>query len=139
MTETVGTQGKQTADDPETLDTQEELTVEGQASKLRDAIARELGNLADELLGRPAFGSEDWLDIHKALNRDKTAESEWRREWHLTKITISREAKIDPTGDVLNARYHGATWENIADACGITRQRAHERWAKLYNSIYPKG
>lgn len=28
----------------------------------------------------------------------------------------------------LMARRNGATWQQIADALGITRQRAHQRW-----------
>lgn len=124
---------------PETVGTQEKPTVEDQANKLRDAIARELGNLADELLSRPEFGTDEWLEATKALTRNKQAAELWTREWHLAKIMISREARIDPTGDVLNAKHYGATWENIAEAYGITRQRAHERWAKVYNAVYLKG
>lgn len=123
----------------ETVGTKEELTIELQAAKLRDVIIAKLGDLADELLGRPAWGTDEWLEVMQALKQDEQAAEEWTREWHLTKITICREAKIEPTGDVLGAKSHGATWQAIADAYGVTRQRAHERWADLYNAIYPKG
>lgn len=50
------------------------------------------------------------------------------QDWHLTKIGTSSQAHIDPTGDVLNARQLGVSWEAIAAQCGITPQEASERW-----------
>jgi hypothetical protein len=123
----------------ETVGTQELPTIELQAAKLKDVIISTLGTLADELLGRPAYGTDEWLKIADALTRDKQAADQWTRDWHLAKIEISREAGIDPTGNVINAKRYGATWQAIADACGVSRQRAHDRWARLYNDIYPKG
>lgn len=31
----------------------------------------------------------------------------------------------------LSAKRNGATWQQIADALGITRQRAHQRWGRV--------
>lgn len=115
-------------------------TVDGQAGALRAEIATKLGDLADELLGRPAWGSPEWIEATKALDGDKKASRAWLREWHLTKIRISRAAEIDPTGDVLNARKNGATWADIGDAWGVSMQRAHEKWkdaAKVAGTLYP--
>jgi hypothetical protein len=99
--------------------------------KLRDAISREVGNLADKLLGRPEFGSPEWVVAAEVLRADDEAKRAHVREWHLVKIRILHAAELNPTGDVMNARMRGATWQAIADACGITRQAAHDRWAQL--------
>lgn len=106
-------------------------TVEAQANELREMIAMKLGDLADELLERPAWGTPEWLARTEGLQRDEKARKAWHSTWHLAKIQISREAGIDPTGDVINARKYGATWQSIADACGFSRQRAYERWSRF--------
>lgn len=98
------------------------------ASKLQERIGLTLGDLADEILGRPAIGSPEWRQEWET--RETEAGRERLREWHLLKIRICRAADVSPTGDVLNARKQGATWQQIADACGMTRQAAHDRWAK---------
>lgn len=96
------------------------------ADDLRNAISLECAKLADQLLGRPEFASPEWLATHSQYELDTA-----RREWHLVKIRILHSAGIAPTGDVLNARLYGATWQAIGDACGTTRQAAFDRWAKL--------
>lgn len=40
------------------------------------------------------------------------------------------EAQKELTDAVRSAREHGASWEAIGRAAGMTRQSAHERWAK---------
>jgi hypothetical protein len=98
------------------------------ANELTDTIALALGKLADQILGRPEFGSPEWSAW---LGTRNTPEGQaGTREWHLVKLRISREAKVDPTGDVINARKFGATWAQIGEACGMTRQGAQDRWAK---------
>lgn len=47
---------------------------------------------------------------------------------HLTRVRICREAKVDPTAEVLDARAAGATWSQIAAACGRTKQAVAVRW-----------
>lgn len=51
--------------------------------------------------------------------------------WELTKLRIRREAKVEHEHVVAAARLAGATWEQIGEACGITRQGAYDRWGKL--------
>ncbi|MFC9437881.1 hypothetical protein [Nocardia sp. NPDC057030] len=51
--------------------------------------------------------------------------------WELTKLRIRREAKVEHEHVVAAARAAGATWEQIGDACGITRQGAYDRWGKM--------
>lgn len=47
------------------------------------------------------------------------------------KIAICVVAGVGPTGDVINARLYGASWRQIGDALGVTRQGTHERWGKI--------
>ncbi|WP_069167263.1 hypothetical protein [Nocardia altamirensis] len=51
--------------------------------------------------------------------------------WELTKLRIRREAKVEHEHVVAAARAAGATWEQIGEACGITRQGACDRWGKM--------
>jgi hypothetical protein len=103
-----------------------EQAITEAAEKLRDAISMECGRLADEILGRPEFGTAEWLATHSEYELAAA-----RLEWHLVRIRILHVAGVSPTGDVMNARLYGATWQAIAGACGTTRQAAHDRWAKL--------
>lgn len=84
------------------------------AAELRTAISMHVGRLANQILGQPEIGTPEGR----------------ARDWHLIKIRICREAKVDPTWDVLNARDHGATWADIGEACGTSRQAAYDRWGK---------
>lgn len=43
------------------------------------------------------------------------------------------EAQQELTAAVRAAREQGASWEAIGQAAGMTRQSAHERWAKVIN------
>lgn len=103
--------------------------IKAAADELKEAIALKLGELADRLLERPEFGTPEWVDWWG--NKDTPAGNARRREWHLVKLQISREAGVDQTGNAINARHCGASWEEIGQACGITRQAAHDRWAKF--------
>jgi aconitase B len=108
-----------------------EQAITEAADKLRDAISLECGRLADQILGRPEFGSPEWLAEAEVLKADDEAKRAAVREWHLVKIRILHAAELNPTGDVMNARMRGATWQAIGDACGTSRQAAHDRWAQL--------
>lgn len=107
----------------------DERTILDASRKLDEAIGHVLGDLADEILGRPAIGSPEWREEWET--RETEAGRERLREWHLLKIQICRAAGVRETGDALNARRQGATWQQVADACGITRQAAYDRWAKF--------
>jgi len=48
------------------------------------------------------------------------------------------EARNAYTGNVINARRHGATWDAIADACGISADTARDRWESLIERIESK-
>ena len=103
--------------------------IQAAAGTLREAISVKLGGLADQVLGRPEFGSSEWTTEWK--QRDSPLGRARLKEWHLVKMQIARAAGTDQTGDVINARGCGASWAEIGQACGITRQAAHDRWAKL--------
>src|SRR5260370_485504 len=97
------------------------------ANELREAVAMRLGELADRLLERPAFGTPEWHAWWEA--KDTPQGDARRRDWHLAKLRIARTAGVDLTGDVLGAHSVGASWEDIGEVCGITRDAARERWS----------
>lgn len=98
------------------------------ADTISEIVALELGHQADQLLGRPAFGTDEWLAERRRRN---TPEGIARiRDWHLLKLRIARAAGVDQTGNAIGAHKHGASWATIAEACGITRQAAYDRWGK---------
>ncbi len=96
------------------------------AAELKDVLILRVGTLADELLGLPEAGTEEWVRLQRRPEAERRADA---RQWHLVKMAIETEVGIDPVGDIVNARRAGATWEQVGEACGITRQAAHERWA----------
>lgn len=51
-----------------------------------------------------------------------------RQEWHLAQIAAVVSAGDDPSGPVLNALQHGASWDMVAEHCDLTTQAAYERW-----------
>lgn len=102
--------------------------IQRAAEDLAETISARCGALADDILDRPQIGTPEWLAEH--AQRETPAGHARLAEWHLVKMQISRLAGASQTGDVLGARRHGASWQAIADACGITRQAAHDRWAK---------
>ncbi|PXX66928.1 hypothetical protein DFR70_103683 [Nocardia tenerifensis] len=102
--------------------------IRAAASELRETIALKSGELADRLLARPEFGTEDWK-----RDRDQRDTPEGHRRlahWHLTKLRIDRAADIDPVGNVLNARGFGASWQQIGAAYGISAEDAAARWER---------
>ncbi|MEV0080529.1 hypothetical protein AB0H58_29320 [Nocardia neocaledoniensis] len=48
----------------------------------------------------------------------------------LTKLRIRRAANVDLGGAVTAARIAGATWHEVGNAVGSSRQAAFERWGK---------
>lgn len=51
-----------------------------------------------------------------------------RQERHLAQIAEAVSAGSDPSGPVLNALQHGASWQTIAEHCGLTPRAAYDRW-----------
>jgi hypothetical protein len=47
----------------------------------------------------------------------------------LLQLRIGLAVGMDPLPVLIGLRDHGATWEEIARAVGVTGQSAHERWA----------
>lgn len=116
-----------------------EAEISNAAYELRAAIAEKVGDLADQILGRPEIGSPEWKaewDAQQANPERATASS---REWHLVKLRICRAADVDMTGNVMNARRFGASWADIGEACGTSRQAAHERWSRFMTAAWMKG
>lgn len=102
----------------------------------REASDYVIGTLANRILGRPEVSEDGYLERARAEQALPQAErDQLSAAWHLVKLQICRELGLDPIGDVVNARRFGASWQAIADACGITRQAAHDRWAKLVQQI----
>ena len=52
---------------------------------------------------------------------------------------VGQGAGLNPLPTLIGLRRHGATWEQIAQAAGITRQTAHERWAGKVAAILDRG
>lgn len=107
---------------------QEEIS--NAARLLEHEITMRVGQFADEIMARSG----------RLLRYADDPERERRRlrDWHLVKIRIRRTANLDPTGDVINARRFGASWQSIGDACWITRQAAHDRWhAAAQRMLHP--
>lgn len=107
-----------------------EQQITAAAEQLTDTIALKLADLADELLGRPAIGSNEWLTQDQHMRENPSERAASLREWHLTKLAIVRKAGASPVGDVINAREAGASWQAIAGIYGVSRQAAYDRWAK---------
>lgn len=105
-----------------------ETEIAAAADDLYETMARRCAELADQILGRPKVGTDAWKAEHATKD---TPEGQAKIvEWHLLKIQIYRRARVNPIGDVVNARQRGASWQAIADVCGISRQAAFDRWSK---------
>lgn len=102
--------------------------ISAAADELTSEIADKLGDLAAKLLGRPEAGTSEWVTEQHARKNHEQWALDNTRDWHLVKIAIMVAANIDPTGAAINAKVYGATWQDIADQCGISRQAAHDRW-----------
>lgn len=100
------------------------------AAQLDNTLALKLGDLADELLERPATGSDEWVRQWQYLQDHPEERAAHQREWQLVKLQIARKAGVDPTGVVINLRQTGASWADIAEVYGISRQAAYDRWSK---------
>lgn len=47
---------------------------------------------------------------------------------YLTRLKILKAANVDLERTVVEARAERITWEQIGEACGISRQGAYDRW-----------
>ena len=105
--------------------------VTAAASAVQVAAVEEAGRQADALLGAwPVPGSVGW-------EAEQGTDAPVRREraWQLLQLRIGLGAGLDPLPTLIGLRHHGATWEEIARAAGVTRQTAHERWAGRVRAV----
>lgn len=108
-----------------------DVDVTTASAAVQVAAVGEAGRQADLLLGRwPAPGSVEW---HAEEGTDVPRQRE--RAWQLLQLRIGLGAGLDPWPTVLGLRRHGATWDEIARAAGVTRQAAHERWSGRVNAL----
>lgn len=106
-----------------------DVTAAGAAVQV--AAVTEAGRQADALIGAPPVpGSVEW---HAEEGTEIPVLRE--RAWQLLQLRIGLAAGMDPLPVLIGLRNHGATWEEIAMAAGITRQSAHEKWAPRVNAL----
>ncbi len=55
--------------------------------------------------------------------------------WQLTSLRLQLAVGLDCADTVVVLRAGGVTWAQIAQAAGITRQAAHERWGGRVRDI----
>ena len=107
------------------------VDVTAAAAAVQVAAVTEAGRQADAILGEPPLpGSVEW---HAEEGTDVPVRRQ--RAWELLQLRIGLGAGLDPVPTLVGLRRHGATWEQIAQAAGITRQSAHERWAAKVTAI----
>jgi hypothetical protein len=107
------------------------VDVTAAAAAVQVIAVTEAGRQADAILGEPPLpGSVEW---HAEEGTDVPVQRQ--RAWELLQLRIGLGAGLDPLPTLVGLRRHGATWEQIAQAAGITRQSAHERWAAKVTAI----
>jgi hypothetical protein len=107
------------------------VDVTAAAAAVQVAAVTEAGRQADAILGEPPLpGSVEW---HAEDGTDVPVQRQ--RAWQLLQLRIGLGAGLDPLPTLVGLRRHGATWEQIARAAGVTRQTAHERWAAKVAAI----
>lgn len=74
----------------------------------------------------PGFDQARWLAERE--------DADLNRRVHLLAVTYANSVGLDPIGWVGNARKVGTTWQQVADALGVSRQAAHERFARFADS-----
>ncbi len=102
-----------------------DVDVSAAAAAVQVAAVGEAGRQADAVLGAwPVPGSVEW-HAEEGTGRPQQRE----RAWQLLQLRIGLAAGLDPLPVLVGLRRHGASWEQIARAAGVTRQSAHQRWA----------
>jgi len=90
------------------------------------AAVREAERYADVLVGVPPLpGTRAWEDEQGTDLPDRR-----ERAWQIAQLRIELAAGVDPLPTLIGLRRTGATWELVGRAAGISRQSAHERWAR---------
>jgi len=108
-----------------------DVDVTAAAGAVQVAAVAEAGRQADAVLGAwPVPGSVEW---HAEEGTDRPRQRE--RAWQLLQLRIGLAAGMDPLPVLIGLRRHGASWEQIARAAGVSRQSAHERWAGRVGAV----
>lgn len=108
-----------------------DVDVTAAAGAVQVAAVSEAGRQADAVLGAwPVPGSVEW---HAEEGTDRPRQRE--RAWQLLQLRIGLAAGMDPLPVLIGLRRHGASWEQIARAAGVSRQSAHERWAGRVGAV----
>ncbi|GAA1849844.1 hypothetical protein GCM10009836_32010 [Pseudonocardia ailaonensis] len=95
------------------------------------AAVREAERHADVLIGVPPLpGTSAWEDEQGTDLPDRR-----ERAWQVAQLRIELEAGVDPLPTLVGLRRTGATWDLLGRAAGISRQSAHERWAKRIAAV----
>ena len=99
------------------------------------AAVREAERYADAIIGLPPTpGTPEW-DAEQGT--DVPAERE--RAWQVLQFRIELAAGIDPVRTLVGLRRTGTTWDLIGRAAGVSRQSAHERWARRVTDVLERG
>ncbi|GAA5183641.1 hypothetical protein GCM10023322_23390 [Rugosimonospora acidiphila] len=124
------------------------LTVDvSEAVATVNAIAvNEASRQSDLLMGgpidphapdRPDESTSDGSGSAPPAPRGDADRSSARRELasQLVQLRIDLGVGLDPIGTLVGLRRWGVTWELIAQAAGISRQAAHERWGRRVRQV----
>lgn len=90
-----------------------------------------LDQAVNELLALPGASADgtDWQNDYALTSRQ--ANLELLKYRHLIRLAVASAINFDFEADVAQARRSGASWHQIAEATGIARQSAHERWRNV--------
>jgi hypothetical protein len=112
----------------ELLNDPDDETIAQLAAKLNNTVYDKSAELAREVLKRPRTGTDEWRIEVEARN---TPEGRLRTtQEYLTRLRILKAANVDLERTVLEARDKQITWEQIGEACRISRQGAYDRWGR---------
>jgi hypothetical protein len=112
----------------ELLNDPDDKTIAELAAKLNNTVYDKSAELAREVLKRPRTGTDEWRIEAEARN---TPEGRLRTtQEYLTRLRILKAANVDLERTVLEARDKQITWEQIGEACQVSRQGAYDRWGK---------
>jgi hypothetical protein len=106
-----------------------DITADAQA--VTAAAVAELDRRADAIAGVPPVpGTPEW-DAEQGTDIPLRRETTWR----LAAFRIGLAAGLDPLLHLVGLRHVGVSWDTIGQAAGITRQSAHERWARRVSAV----
>ncbi|WP_280436787.1 hypothetical protein [Nocardia carnea] len=106
-------------------------SLAGKLLRHLDTCCNELAHEALDMPNPKQIGGdtgkrEKWSEWWGTRGSDKRLAAE--RELSLAKVRILVAADLDPSTPAIMAKYAGATWAELGDAAGITRQAAQNRW-----------